>query len=541
MNGAFPLRRLLGSSAHGAVFLTEHKPQGLADAAIKLVRADASQAQALLSQWAAAAALSHPHLVRLFDTGRWQSGGRDFGFVVMEHADQSLAGILRHRPLTAEEVQELLAPTIDALGFLHRRNLAHCQLKPSNFLAVGDQLKLAGDTVRPVGHRAQRLDSSSYDPPELKEQGFSTAGDLWRLGMTLVEALTQRTPTASAPRLLAELPSGLPARLANTVRRCLSANPADRPTAAQLATEYGVALTADSIPEPRKAAPSAGGSKPPPATKSQSGSASPSTTPPASTAVATPAPAAPAPATTPASASATSTTMPSPTAPTATAPSANSAPASSVAPSANSAPISAPAPTSAPTVSRDAPPSQHYDDRPLRFPDRPAAYAGVIAGALLILLAIWIGTRGTSNPDIDIQPAIVSTAVPTPAPEVPAAASPSAATKDAASQLSSPSETPPAQPPSSPVIHEVTPEIPQQSRERIKGRLFVMVRVLVNQSGEVIGTLMEDPGRNKLFAQLAEDAAREWRFVPAEQRRPRVWILKFTFTSDGVTARAIEQ
>ncbi|MET0533176.1 MAG: hypothetical protein ABW171_03040, partial [Steroidobacter sp.] len=99
VNGVFPLRRCLGHSIHGAVFLTEHPERNLPDAAIKLVRADGPQAKALLARWSAAATLSHPHLLRLFEVGQWHANGQDFVFVVMEHAEQTLAEVLRRRPL----------------------------------------------------------------------------------------------------------------------------------------------------------------------------------------------------------------------------------------------------------------------------------------------------------------------------------------------------------------------------------------------------------------------------------------------------------
>lgn len=179
VNERFPLRRCLSRSAHGAVFLTEHKAKNLADAAIKLVRADAPQAKNLLVHWQAAVALSHPHLIRLFEVGRWQTGGHEFLFVLMEYAEQTLAEILHRRALSAGEARELLLPGLDALTFLHRRQLVHGQLKPSNLLAVKDQLKLASDTIRPAG------------------QGTSAADDVWSLGETLFTALTQRAPAGS--------------------------------------------------------------------------------------------------------------------------------------------------------------------------------------------------------------------------------------------------------------------------------------------------------------------------------------------------------
>lgn len=184
-------------------------------------------------------------------------------------------------------------------------------------------------------------------------------------------------------------------------------------------------------------------------------------------------------------------------------------------------------------VARDVSSSPSIQEQLLALPGRPAAAAGVAAGALLILLAVWIGLRATSTSQTELQP----TAVPVPKAAITPiiAKKPDSPIEKPATGLSGQSALPPA------VLHEVTPDVPQNVRDKIKGRIFVMVRVLVDPSGNVVGALMEDPGRSKHFARLAENAARDWRFVPSEKQRPRVWILKFAFTRDGVTARVIEQ
>ena len=84
VNGTFPLLRFLGKSNHSVVFLTE--ASGSAKAAIKLIPADPLQTEARLSAWRAVAALSHPHLIRIFDVGQCELGGYPFLFVVMEYA-----------------------------------------------------------------------------------------------------------------------------------------------------------------------------------------------------------------------------------------------------------------------------------------------------------------------------------------------------------------------------------------------------------------------------------------------------------------------
>ncbi len=239
IGGAFPLRRVLSTGDHSAVFLTEWKAQNLPDAALKLVQDFPTVEQAQISHWTTVAALSHPHLIRLLKTGRCQLGGRRFLFVVMEYADQALSQILPLRPLTSEEAREMLLPTLDALAFLHRYNLVHGHLKPSNILVVQDQVKLASDAVLPAGESTANTGVPSvYDPPEAKRGNLSAAGDIWSLGITLIEALTQHPPSMPAVESEAVLlPADLPPIFAGMIRRCLNRDPADRPTAAALDAE----------------------------------------------------------------------------------------------------------------------------------------------------------------------------------------------------------------------------------------------------------------------------------------------------------------
>ena len=250
VNGVYPLRRFLSGTEHSAVFLTECKAQDVATAAIKIIPAERVLTEAQLAHWKTAAGLSHPHLIRLFDAGHCQLAGRQFLFVVMEYAEQTLAQVLPHRALTPEEVREMLLPALDALAFLHGKNLVQGQLKPANFLVVNDQLKLASDTIRPAGEpRASIAKSSLYDPPEAKNGRISAAGDIWGLGITLVEALTQSLPWPGERSETASLPTTLPATFANAVQRCLSHNPASRPTATDLAFQFKRAPPLVSVPQ----------------------------------------------------------------------------------------------------------------------------------------------------------------------------------------------------------------------------------------------------------------------------------------------------
>ena len=276
VNGVFPLRRFLGRSNHSVVFLTDCKAQKLSSAAIKIIPADPARAETQLSRWRMAAALSHPHLIRLLDAGRCKLGGHPFLFVVTEYAEQNLAQILPHRALTADEVREMLIPALDALAFLHRQNLVHGQLRPPNFLVVNDQLKLASDTLRTAGETA----------------GVDAASDVLELGATIVEALTQIRPALDDLAQVPSLPATLSPGFADALRRCLSSEPGNRPTVTELRDQIDPAgARAPDVPPPAAPAPSVSEHRLP----ESNVSAPPVSTPPVSTSPVSAPPAAPTP------------------------------------------------------------------------------------------------------------------------------------------------------------------------------------------------------------------------------------------------------
>ncbi len=240
VNGVFPLHCFLGSSDHSAVFRTECRSKGLAEATLKLIPANTLRPADQLAQWRAASAVSHPNIVRVLEFGRCLVGGEEYLFVVTEYAEQVLTEVLAGRALSAAEVRELLRPALEALAFLHQRRLVHSRLKPSNLLAVNDQLKIAGDTIRPTGADASEVVSSSvYDAPELAGGKISTASDIWALGVTMAEAITQNVPVwTDSLRETVRLPANVPLSFAGIVQRCLAKSPAARPTAIELLSPY---------------------------------------------------------------------------------------------------------------------------------------------------------------------------------------------------------------------------------------------------------------------------------------------------------------
>jgi TonB family protein len=62
--------------------------------------------------------------------------------------------------------------------------------------------------------------------------------------------------------------------------------------------------------------------------------------------------------------------------------------------------------------------------------------------------------------------------------------------------------------------------------------------VTVDRSGNVVDESLEGRGSSYYFARLAMEAARKWKFAPADNQADRKWLLRFEFTRGGVTGHA---
>ncbi len=425
INGVYPLRRLVHGSEHSAVFLTERKGQPVENAALKIIPIE-QVTLAQLSHWRVAAGLSHPHLIQLFDAGLCQLGGRQFLFVVMEYAEQTLSEVLGQRALTQDEVREMLPPTLEALTFLHRQGLVLGHLKPANVLVVNDQVKLASDSIRPTGApRIGIAEPSFYDPPEASNAPFSSADDIWALGVTLVEALTQRVPRPDEHSHAACLPTAFPPAFVDTVQRCLSYNVATRPSIADLQAQFASAPEAPvvSVPEPVT-------------------------------------PLAPRQVTTTLEATAQRGRMP--------------------------------------------------------------AFVAIVF--LIVLAAVWADLRLFHGDPSSRQPPQVTVQTPAQQPAVPQIAA----------------QNPPAQLPGPAVVHEQLPSVSRSALKTIQGRIKITVLVTVDRSGAVVDAHLKNTGPSSYFAHRAWEAARKWKFSPADGHGDREWLLRFEFTRSGVTSSATE-
>ncbi|MFZ3264487.1 MAG: TonB family protein [Terriglobales bacterium] len=242
----------------------EEEPTGLA---IKL--ADVADAESQLRQWKAVSELTHPNLIRILAVGRIAledaDGRRELVYAVEELAEENLAQILPERALTPEEARGMLGPVLGALELVHGKGLVHGRIRPSNILAAGDQVKLSSDSLRRAGEIPRRptsptgplpATSALYDAPEVLTAGISPASDVWSLGITLVEVLTQRVPAWDPARMEMSGPAladDIPEPFRGIARCCLQVDPAMRCGVLEIANRLEGRLAGK--PAPAAAAP----------------------------------------------------------------------------------------------------------------------------------------------------------------------------------------------------------------------------------------------------------------------------------------------
>ena len=194
------------------------------------------------------AQLSHPNLVQVFDAGTDGSGRP---WVVMEYVEgDTLGEAMRKGPLPLAKVTEIGIAVADALAHVHSTGLVHRDVKPGNVL-LGRVPKLTDFGIARLVDSAKvtttglMVGTAAYLAPEqVAGEQVGPAVDVYALGLVLLEVLTGKReydgpPVEAAmarlsrsPELPASLPPGWPGLLAAMTAR----EPADRPTASQVAS-----------------------------------------------------------------------------------------------------------------------------------------------------------------------------------------------------------------------------------------------------------------------------------------------------------------
>ncbi|HEV8689261.1 MAG TPA: serine/threonine-protein kinase [Ideonella sp.] len=260
--GRYALKAVLGEGGLGTVYAA-WDPLLSRAVAVKTLRlhADTQDLGALddliLNEARAAARLSHPHIVTVFDAGPSDQGiyiameplrGRDLRHMLHEG--------WRPSPIEAAQVVRRVA---DALAYAHGKGVVHCDIKPANIFMVGRrQPKVLDFGIARVAHREAPsvegpVAGSPYylAPEQLRGEAVDRRCDVYALGVVLFELLTGQRPytgqtieqinqaVLGAPTPVArQLNPKVPASLSAIVARAMAREAGDRyPSARHLSME----------------------------------------------------------------------------------------------------------------------------------------------------------------------------------------------------------------------------------------------------------------------------------------------------------------
>lgn len=196
-----------------------------------------------LRETEALAELRHPNIVELRASGQDKNTGKHY--VALPWVDFCLRDYLMKNPVDGWDsfAEGFVLPLLDALSLAHSKHILHRDIKPANILVTADGVpKLAdfgiaklANSLR-MGLTVNDFATRPFAPPERGTKTASEAGDLFSLGVTILqcflpdgyeivyEGLTEAVSEADVPPEAADFLSSL-----------VALDPESRPPTAEIA------------------------------------------------------------------------------------------------------------------------------------------------------------------------------------------------------------------------------------------------------------------------------------------------------------------
>ena len=255
IGGRYQIVKRIGQGGMGKVYEVNHihLARRFALKIISNTVAETDEARELFYREARfASAMAHPNITSVVDFGEDEKVGM---FMVMEFVDgEPLHRILfREKRLSVRKACEIVLQVAEALHYIHKQNVVHCDIKTENILiseeeSEGKRTKMVAKLLdfglaRPLTGGTTSLSGTPHyvAPERIRGEPASQSSDVYGVGILLYELLTGQVPwDGPVQKILAghldEIPKppsrliegGLDPAVENLVLHALAKKPADR-------------------------------------------------------------------------------------------------------------------------------------------------------------------------------------------------------------------------------------------------------------------------------------------------------------------------